>query len=91
MKATELEPLVKTQEAIIDLMQKQLAAMDASLKQNEREATALKVQVGKVEERLANHIAHVEKWDARRWTTIGFFIAALISLVANLVVVMVRK
>jgi chromosome segregation ATPase len=48
-------------------------------------------QLVKAEEKLTGHIAHVEKWDARRWGTIGFFIAGLVSLVVNLVLGLTRK
>ncbi len=88
MKANELEPLVKTQEAIIALLQKQFDAMDATLKQADREISSLRVHIGKIEERLANHIAQVEKWDARRWAITGAIIG---GLAINIVMLFINR
>ncbi len=36
------------------------------------------------------HVKQYEKWDARRWGLIGVFVATLLSLVANLMVIALR-
>ena len=42
-------------------------------------------------EKLANHLLNYEKHDNRRWTLVGFFVASLLALMANLIVTIVRK
>lgn len=91
MNANQLEPLVRSLEAQVDNLKDSLSEMRKAQEKYLDILLKNQSQLDKTQQQLADHIAHVEKWDARRWATIGFFIAGLVSLVANLVVVLVRK
>lgn len=72
-------------------LQRQLDKQDKTLDEVRKQHEQLNSAVVRIQQQFTDHIAHVEKWDSRRWATIGFFIAGLISLVANLVLVLARK
>jgi uncharacterized coiled-coil protein SlyX len=91
MNAAELTVEMKGLDERTSNLQRLLEMQEKTVDEMRKSVEQLGLTVAKLQQQVADHIAHVEKWDARRWTTIGFFIAALISLVANLVVVMVRK
>ena len=91
MKADELTAEVKVLHERTGTLERSLEKLHLANQSLGKEVEEVKMTLSRNEQRLADHIAHVEKWDARRWTTIGFFVAGLVSLVANLVVVLVRK
>lgn len=91
MNAAQLETLVRALETQVKYLEKQQADDRRGQEKLQDQMRALQSVLDKTQQQLHDHIAHVEKWDARRWATIGFFIAGLISLVANLVLVLVRK
>lgn len=88
MTTSQLEPMVKTQEAMLAAMQKQLDATIALQQQMTRDLTGLQVALGKFEQRLTDHIAHVEKWDGRRWAMIA---AIAGGLIVNVVMLLINK
>jgi hypothetical protein len=51
----------------------------------------LKIDLAKTQEKLANHLLNYEKHDNRRWTLVGFFIASLLALMANVIVAITRR
>lgn len=91
MKADELTAEVKVLHERTGTLERSLEKLHSANVALGKELAETKSTTAEIRQQLTDHIAHVEKWDARRWTTIGFFIAGLISLVANLVVVLVRK
>lgn len=91
MRADQLAVVVKELETHVKNMRSELDKMSEAHERLREKHDELDRKLVGTERDLRSHIAHVEKWDARRWTTIGFFIAGLVSLVANLVVVLVRK
>jgi regulator of replication initiation timing len=91
MKATELESYIKVLQNQVVSLQNELNDLKMTQLRLAEKHYELKSQTDKLEQRLTDHIAQVEKWDARRWGTIGFFIAGLISLVINLILAFTRK
>jgi len=84
---TTLLPLI---ERVVNLR----AEIDEIKKQNKEQAEkieSLKIELAKTQEKLANHLLNYEKHDNRRWTLVGFFVASLFALVANLIVTIVRR
>ena len=60
-------------------------------KEQAEKIESLKIELAKTQEKLANHLLNYEKHDNRRWTLVGFFVASLLALMANLIVTIVRK
>ena len=60
-------------------------------KEQAEKIESLKIELAKTQEKLANHLLNYEKHDNRRWTLVGFFIASLLALMANLIVTFTRK
>ncbi len=60
-------------------------------KEQAEKIESLKIDLAKTQEKLANHLLNYEKHDNRRWTLVGFFVASLLALMANLIVTIVRK
>ncbi len=90
MNATQIEPLVRALEVNVANLSKQIDDVRRLNEKLAEHAQQLQSQLDKTEQKLTDHITHVEKWDARRWTTIGFFVAGLITLTANLILLFVK-
>lgn len=77
MNAAQLEAIVRALETQVKQLIKE---GDESRRVQERihdHLRALQSQADKTQQQLVDHIAHVEKWDARRWAVIGAIVGGL--------------
>jgi septal ring factor EnvC (AmiA/AmiB activator) len=91
MNAAQLEAVIRAIEMHVKQLDKELTEARRVSDRLQDQLRTTQSQLDKTQQKLDDHITHVEKWDARRWATIGFFIAGLVTLVANLVLILVRK
>jgi len=69
----------------------ELEKLQTHIKEQAEKIESLKIELAKTQEKLANHLLNYEKHDNRRWTLVGFFIASLLALMANLIVTFTRR
>jgi hypothetical protein len=91
MTAAELTTEFSTlAERVANIQGDVTTALDDGRRRDER-VQALAVELAGLRVRLDEHVKRTETWDNRRWAVIGLFVASLLSLVANLIVIAVRK
>ena len=70
---------------------KELEAERAVARQRDRELSDLRTEHALLRQKLDDHLKRVEVGDARRWTLIGLFVAAILSFAGNLVATLIKK
>jgi hypothetical protein len=91
MKAADLTvELAVLRESLANVRQ-ELSEIKGKLLASEAAVHGLQQEMAVLRQRLDDHLKRVDLWDNRRWGVIGLFIGSVVSLVANLVIALVRK